>query len=169
MSLRYSIYKVQTASRSRGQLLHISTLNIICQELFSSFFKFLFEFAFFARPCGQLLDISTTSFICQELFSSFFKFLEVCIFFCCPRGQLRYISTSRVVCQALFHKKLHLFLVSLILRFQGNIPQLLLLQTAAQQAPSIGKRAQITYPQAFHGTHVGKQQGQTSQYAPDPP
>ena len=40
MSLRYSIYKVQTLPRLSAQLAYSSTAHFICQELFSSFFKF---------------------------------------------------------------------------------------------------------------------------------
>ena len=58
-----------------NQLLHFTTLSFICQELFSSFFKFLWSVSCHASLAEQLGYISTSFSICQELFSNSFKFL----------------------------------------------------------------------------------------------
>ena len=79
---RYSIYKVQPAFHSRGQLLHTSTSFLICQELFSSFFKFLRCVVFFCRPRGQLRYNIRYLPICQYLFSPFFKIIPALVFRC---------------------------------------------------------------------------------------
>ena len=74
---RYSIYKVQCAFRSRGQLLHTSTLCSNCQELFSSFFNFLRCVCIFYAALADSFDIlSDTSPFVKHYFqnsSSFFK------------------------------------------------------------------------------------------------
>ena len=54
---RYSIYKVQCAFRSRGQLLHTSTSCSNCQELFSSFFNFLRCVCIFYAALADSFDI----------------------------------------------------------------------------------------------------------------
>ena len=71
----FALFNLQgtAAFRSRGQLLHTSTSFPICQELFSSFFKFLSDVFSFVRPRGQLPYISTSSPICQALFTKYFE------------------------------------------------------------------------------------------------
>ena len=80
MSLRSSIYKVQTSFLAfisvRCELLYFSTSCRTCQELFSSFSKFFFVPV--ALPSKRFItqpfyDITRTSF-CQELFLNFLKF-----------------------------------------------------------------------------------------------
>ena len=63
---RYSLLR-----RSRSQLLHTSTSFSICQELFSSFFKFLFDVLVFAPSRRQLAYISRYLIVCQALFQVF--------------------------------------------------------------------------------------------------
>ena len=67
---RYSIYKVQCAFRSRGQLLHTSTSEVICQELFSSFFNFL------RRVCISLLPLRT-ALIYYQIFPALSSFIFI--------------------------------------------------------------------------------------------
>ena len=106
LSLRYSIYKVQTSFVSfifhvRCELLYVSTSCRICQELFSKFFKFFCAFAVlqafaFHRTTlilyHRIFDLSRT-------FSCFFDFLW---FHLAARRRLAYISTEAAICQALF-------------------------------------------------------------------
>ena len=111
LSLRYSIYKVQCPLfRSRWQLIYSSTLKFICQELFSSFFKFLWGVSIARCSREQLRYVSTSASICQALFSRFFKFLTDLLFICAARKRLAYTSTQTHFCQALFYKFLHFFL-----------------------------------------------------------
>ena len=72
---RYSIYKVQFASRSRGQLVNTNTQLFICQELFSSFFKFLLFVRFFVPPLRTALIYYQIFLLLSSTFSSFFNFL----------------------------------------------------------------------------------------------
>ena len=108
MSLHYSIYKVQCLlRRSRGELAYYIMHDSICQELFSSFFKFFrgdrsslrSSFAVQSCPRGQLAYISTHLPICQYLFSSFFD-----LFFAMKKDPfrgpsplyiIRYLQSSR--------------------------------------------------------------------------
>ena len=75
-SLRYSIYKVHCAL-SCGQLAYNTTVRVICQELISSFFKFLIDLLFSATAQRRLRDITTTQSFCQA-------FLFVFRFFASP-------------------------------------------------------------------------------------
>ena len=61
---RYSIYKVQLLPLC-GELVYTNTSKLICQELFSSFFKFLFEVFCFAAS-RRLAYISRTVSFCQH-------------------------------------------------------------------------------------------------------
>ena len=114
MSLRYSIYKVQT---SFGVSFSCPLRTFICyhilSNLSSTFFKF-FQILFCDSSSSRLspfirqllYDITRTS-ICQELFSCFFDFLLI---YLVTRRRLAYTSIWRAICQALFYKNLHLFL-----------------------------------------------------------
>ena len=82
---RYSIYKVQCAFRSRGQLLHTSTSEVICQELFSSFFIFLrcvFCFSLSSRTALIYYQIFP---LLSSIIFKFFHFLSRLFFHFLPR------------------------------------------------------------------------------------
>ena len=109
-SSRYSIYKVQTLSRSPQRPVYLSTSCRICQALFTSFFKF-----FCAVRCAPGFRLSSRNlFILSQTFSFvkyFFRSFQT--FFCFLPPLLRrlaYISTVTRICQALFYKFLTLFL-----------------------------------------------------------
>ena len=104
MSLRYSIYKVQTfLSLSLTAFAFYHTQF----HLSRTFFKFfqIFPRDFSAR-CSreQLRHVSTSGSICQALFSSFCKFLPDSLFICAALKRPAYISTAVTICQALFAK-----------------------------------------------------------------
>ena len=99
----------------RRELLYISTSFRICQELFSSFFKFLFDVNCapgFRRSSHNFLMISHQVHFVKKFFSCFLNFF---VLSCCPRGQLAYISTSISICQALFYKFRNSFLCILFM------------------------------------------------------
>ena len=118
LSLRYSIYKVQTSSLSQARL--GSPRTFICYHILSNlsrtffkFFQILFDVVLHSRTLSfiaQLCYHTTEKFVCQELFQVFSNFFSLRFDVFRSRGQLRYISTSFVVCQAFFHKNLHFFL-----------------------------------------------------------
>ena len=101
---RYSV-----ACRSRGELLHISTSNFICQALFSSFLNF------FEEACRLIFDLLvarrqlcyaiTSTFICQELFSSFSKFLFDVLLFDCLADSLHMLPSNSNFVNRLFRTK----------------------------------------------------------------
>ena len=91
-SSRYSIYKVQSCSRlplGSLELLYLSTLKPLCQELFSSFFKLFCSRSSFSVARNRLSDSGVsisdhfefvkTFFIFFKLFST--AYLTFC--FCC--------------------------------------------------------------------------------------
>ena len=105
MSLRYSIYKVQTCS----QLLAEACLSYHTQfHLSRTFFKF-FQISlsrFDSVVCCHLAATRASyhiDFHLSTTFFKFFKFLFDSILFPVPRGQLAYISTSFSFCQASFY------------------------------------------------------------------
>ena len=101
---RYSV-----AFRSRGELVHISTSNFICQALFSSFLNF------FEEACRLIFDllvarrqlcyVITSTFICQELFSSFSKFLFDVLLFDCLADSLHMLPSNSSFVNRLFRTK----------------------------------------------------------------
>ena len=101
---RYSV-----AFRSRGELVHISTSNFICQALFSSFLNF------FEEACRLIFDLLvarrqlcqaiTSAFICQELFSSFSKFLFDVLLFDCLADSLHMLPSNSSFVNRLFRTK----------------------------------------------------------------
>ena len=102
MSLRYSIYKVQT---SRFALAHSFLILSRSASFVKNFFQVFSNFSeVFIACCSreQLRYVSTSAFICQALFSRFFKFRTDSLFICAARKQLAYISTPFFNCQALF-------------------------------------------------------------------
>ena len=99
-SSRYSIYKVQSCSRlplGSLELLYLSTLKPLCQELFSSFFKlFCSRSSFSVAPCrfrSRLAYISICLTICQALFSLFFDFSSGILQILSSRPLLRCLTT----------------------------------------------------------------------------
>ena len=88
---RYSV-----ACRSRGELVNISTSNLICQALFSSFLNF------FEEACRLIFDLLvarrqlcyaiTLSFVCQELFSSFSNFFRKFQLFVSPEANFAMLA-----------------------------------------------------------------------------
>ena len=115
MSLRYSIYKVQT--RSFRSFLTAANFYILAHlvELVKNFFQ-VFSNSFCARCAPgkpfitQLLYLIILISICQELFSCFSKFSDLSL----PSGaRLAYTSTPYPNCQALFYNFFYSFLVYL--------------------------------------------------------
>ena len=102
MSLRYSIYKVQT---SRFALAHSFLILSHSVSFVKNFFQVFSNFSevFFAC-CSreQLRYVSTSVVICQALFSRFFKFRTDSLFFSAARKRPAYTSTHPTFCQALF-------------------------------------------------------------------
>ena len=78
----FALFNLQgtAAFRSRSKLAYLSTASSICQELFSSFFKFQPVPCCFLLPCRELPNIITTIFVCQVLFPSFVEFLFATVF-----------------------------------------------------------------------------------------
>ena len=76
--IQFTRYKL--ASRSRGQLCYISTLNFICQELFSSFFKFLFKFAFFAALADSFWILTQFKSFVKNFFQVFSNSFQIALF-----------------------------------------------------------------------------------------
>ena len=111
MSLRYSIYKVQTSfvllTFVRSELLYFITSCRTCQELFSSFFKFFLMFVVL-----QALAFHHTTFLVYHkqfvLSRTFFLFFRISFDLLCfvwsPASDLAYISITVYICQALFTK-----------------------------------------------------------------
>ena len=83
MSLRYSIYKVQSRSRLTAEArLSYHTLFHLSRTFFKFFQIFSSRFDSVVRVTSRRLEhLITSRFICQELFSSFFKFLFASVFF----------------------------------------------------------------------------------------
>ena len=102
--------------RSRSQLFDSITSHFICQELFSSFFKFIWAVSIQLLSPEQLGYINSSSWFCQVLFSSFSKILSIHLFGRVSRGQLRYISTPPPICQAQLYKFRHLFSLHLTIK-----------------------------------------------------
>ena len=153
-SLRYSIYKVQFASRSRGQLLHTSTPSSVCQELFSTFSKFLQ--ALYSVRCRDSWDIlaQTSLFV-----KNYFSFREIIFLFTAARGQLAYTSTRIRFCQALFL----IFFVSGVELF---VSCFLMLQPRSEQCFS--SKRQVWDAHTFKSQQVEKKHGSRSCHAPQP-
>ena len=151
LSLRYSIYKVQT--RSFRSFLSAANFYILAHlvELVKNFFhvfsnSFLCSLRSRLSPfITQLLYVIIFTSFCQEVFSCFLKFSDLFLSFA---ERLAYISIPYSLCQALFYKFCILFLVILILRMKPCIPPFLVLQPATQY-PSIPRyRSQIRHTQA---------------------
>ena len=102
MSLRYSIYKVQTSLSALASAFAFYHTQFHLSRTFFKFFQiFLRDFS--AR-CSreQLRYVSTSALICQALFSRFCKFRTDSLFICAARKRLAYTSTHPPFCQALF-------------------------------------------------------------------
>ena len=77
----FALFNLQgtVAFRSRGKLAYLSTAPSICQELFSSFFKFQLVPCLFSPPRRELSNTITPFLICQVLFPFFrWIFCQVC-------------------------------------------------------------------------------------------
>ena len=86
-SSRYSIYKVQSQSRSSRRLRYLSTSCRICQALFSSFFKFFFVPV--ALPAGAVHQTTSKWYHKQFVLSrTFFLFFEFLFDLCPPKLSL---------------------------------------------------------------------------------
>ena len=116
MSLRYSIYKVQT--RSFRSFLSAANFYILAHlvELVKNFFQ-VFSNSFLCslrsrriRSSHNLYYLTILTSFCQELFSCFSKFFD---FLLPSAGRLAYTSTPLPNCQALFYKFFYSFLVFL--------------------------------------------------------
>ena len=116
LSLRYSIYKVQTQFVFAVAFASAANFYMLAHlvEFVKNFFKFLRNSFVLLLRSGvfafitQLFNVTTQTSFCQEVFSCFLKFF---VLSCRPRGQLGYISTVPAFCQALFHKIKCLILV----------------------------------------------------------
>ena len=116
LSLRYSIYKVQT--RSFRSFLSAANFYILAHlvELVKNFFQvfsnsFLCSLRSRLSPfITQLLYVIIFTSFCQEAFSCFLKFSDLFLSFA---ERLAYISIPYSLCQALFYKFFYSFLVYL--------------------------------------------------------
>ena len=111
MSLRYSIYKVQT---SLSALASAFAFYHTQKHLSRTFFKFFQIFLRdFSARCSreQLCYDSTSVSICQALFSKTFKFLSDSLFIWAARKRPAYISIHHLICQALFFQFLNFFIL----------------------------------------------------------
>ena len=151
MSLRYSIYKVQTSLSALASAFAFYHTQFHLSRTFFKFFQiFLRDFSA-CCSCEQLRYVSTSVAICQALFSRFCKFLTDSLFLCVARRRLAYISTQSPFCQALFFVFSHLFSTLILSVFdpQFSISFLLTLQPSAQDSSPCGSRNQIRHSQAF--------------------
>ena len=95
MSLRYSIYKVQTLFVSfisvRCELLYSSTFCRTCQELFPSFFKFFFVLVALPVNCSSrnLFSLPYSLRFVKNFFLVFRSFLISC---CRPPDDLHILA-----------------------------------------------------------------------------
>ena len=94
LSLRYSIYKVQSRSRLTAEAcLSYHTLFHLSRTFFKFFQISLSGFdSIFAVTSRRLGYISTSFFICQELFSSFSNFFCFCSFSLSLADSLRILA-----------------------------------------------------------------------------
>ena len=94
LSLRYSIYKVQSRSRLTAEArLSYHTLFHLSRTFFKFFQIFSSRFDSVVRVTSRRLEHLTTSrSICQELFSSFFKFLFASVFFAALADSLHILA-----------------------------------------------------------------------------
>ena len=126
MSLRYSIYKVQTHSRVR--ISSRSNFYILAHlvEFVKNFFQ-VFSNSFCARYApGEAVHHVTylsyhTNFYLSRTFSCFSKFSDILL---PSAGRLAYTSTPTPDCQALIYKFCYSFLVFLTevnLSFRGGL------------------------------------------------
>ena len=103
MSLRYSIYKVQTSPFAlASQLIYSSTLKLICQELFSSFFKFLRGVSIACCSLSNFAMLAHPKSFVKNFFQVFANFFWICYSFDAAQKRPAYISTQATICQALF-------------------------------------------------------------------
>ena len=120
MSLRYSIYKVQTFLFALAHSFCILSHSV---SFVKNFFQVFSNFSevFFAR-CSreQLRYVSISSRICQALFSSFCKFLSDSLFVSVTSRRLAYTSTALLNCQALFLLFCNLFYKIVRSLFRGS-------------------------------------------------
>ena len=111
MSLRYSIYKVQTRCFALADSFLILSHSV---PFVKNFFQVFVNFSEgFSARCSreQLRYVSTSASICQALFSKTFKFLSDSLFIWAARKRPAYISIRLLFCQALFFQFLNFFIL----------------------------------------------------------
>ncbi len=167
MSLRYSIYKVQTRCFALAHsFLILSHSNSFVKNFFQVFSN-LFEvfrtarcslsnFAMLAHPTGFV----------KRFFQILFKSFRICCLFRRPPDDLHILAHGVLFVKHYFSIFSCLFLIPVILRPERFISFLLLIQTASEKPSVTGERFQITYIQTLQSSQMQHKHNHSCRYPP---
>ena len=164
MSLRYSIYKVQSLKRYRRSSLILSQLFSFVKnffQVFSNFFE-LIRFSCLLSPRGDSSILSHPFPFVKNFFQVFSNFFRIFSFARPLADSLRILAYHLHFVNTFFP----LFLIFLIFRMQSCIPAFFFSYPATQNPSGAGPRGQITHIQAAQRSQVNHQHRHQSQ---DPP